>query len=297
MMAMQRQPLRHVLAMAMLVVGLACSANANESATVTSEPGDHPLSWIFSYASSRSDYIQKNIRDYSCRLIKRERIDGKLQKHQFIEVLVRCEPAPDSEADEPMSVFMQYLAPGTLKDRRILYVQGENNGMMLIRKGGRTFKYVKLEVDPNGAAAKKESNYPITNIGFDKIIERLLESVTEDIKNDPTGANTQVSHFRNAKVSDRVCTHINVVHPKRGIGIQFHKASLYVDDELHVPIRLVVYGWPPSDGGDLPLLEEYTYVNLKLNVGLTDEDFSKTKLDSKGDDKDAKPKVATSDAE
>lgn len=299
MMAVQRQRLRraYVSAVALLFVGLASSATANEPATVTSEPGDHPLSWIFSYASSRSDYIQKNIRDYSCRLIKRERIEGKLQKHQFIDVKVRCEPLPDSDVDEPMSVFMRYLAPGTMKDRRILYVEGENKGMMLIRKGGRTFKYVKLEIDPNSAAAKKESNYPITDIGFDKIIERLLERVTEDIKNDPTGANTQVSHFRNAKVSDRICTHINVVHPKRGEGIQFHKASLYVDDKLNVPIRLVVYDWPTSDGGDLPLLEEYTYVNLRVNVGLTDEDFSKAKLDSKGEDKKSEPVAKASSSE
>ncbi len=60
----------------------------------------------------------------------------------------------------------------------------------------------------------------------------------------------------------------------------FHKASLYVDDKLHVPIRLVVYDWPASDGKKPSLMEEYTYVNLKLNVGLSDADFSESKLDT-----------------
>lgn len=243
----------------------------------------HPLSWAFRYAQARSDYIAKNVRDYSCRLIKRERIDGELQSHQFINVMMRCEQKNDGQVEQPMAVFMQFLAPRILKDRRVLYVEGQNDGNMLIRKGGRSMKYLRLEFDPKGRAARRESNYPITDIGFDKIIDRLLERVASDIKNDPTAANTQVSHYRNAKVGDRICTHIQILHPKRGEGIQFHKASLYVDDKLHVPIRLVVHDWPASEGVKPPLMEEYTYVNLKLNVGLSDADFSESKLDSSAD--------------
>lgn len=265
---------------AMFVVGLVASATADESTQLSGKTSAHPLLWTFRYATARSNYIQKNVSDYSCRLIKRERIDGKLQKHQFIQVKMRCEQRRDGEVVRPMSVFMRYLAPGNLKDRRVLYVDGQNDGMMLVRKGGRAFKFVKIEVDPHGISARRESNYPITDIGFDKIIERLLERVASDIKNDPEATNTLVSNFRNAKVGKRVCTHIQVVHPKRGQGVQFHKASLYVDDELHVPIRLVVHGWPASDGGEPPLIEEYIYVDLKLNVGLTDADFSKRSLES-----------------
>jgi hypothetical protein len=280
MMTSQHRCLRGILASAVFVTGLVSSATADESAAVTREASTHPLSWTLRYATSRSDYIRKHIRDYSCRLIKRERIDGELQKHQFIKVQVRCEQRSDDNLVRPMAVFMQYLAPKTLKGRKVLYIDGQNDGMMEVLKGGRAFKYVKLRIDPKGNAARRESNYPITDVGFDKIIERLTQRVTDDIKNDPTAANTQVSHFRNARVNDRVCTHIRVLHPKRGNGIEFHKASLYIDDELHVPIRLVVYDWPSGEGQQPPLIEEYTYVDLRLNIGLTDADFSKTKLDS-----------------
>jgi hypothetical protein len=275
------QCLRGLLATVILVTGLVTSSTADESG----EAGIHPLSWTLRYAKSRSDYIREHIRDYSCRLIKRERIDGELQKHQFIQVKVRCEQRRDDDVARPMAVFMQYLAPGSLKGRKVLYVDGQNDGMMDVIKGGRAFKYVKLRIDPNGAAARRESNYPITDVGFDKIIERLTQRVTDDIENDPTAANTKVSHFRNARVNDRVCTHIRVLHPDRGDGIEFHKASLYIDDELKVPIRLVVYDWPPGEGEEPPLMEEYTYVDLRLNIGLTDADFSKAKLDSSPDTK------------
>ena len=34
------------------------------------------------------------------------------------------------------------------------------------------------------------------------------------------------------------------------------------------------YDWPREAGGQPELIEEYTYRDLKLNIGLTDEDFS-----------------------
>ncbi len=258
-----------------------------EAATIDDAPSmdtsGHPLAWTFRYATARSDYIQKNVRDYTCRLIKRERIDGDLQDFQFINVQMRCEQKRDGKVEQPMSVFLQFLAPKILADRRVLYVEGQHDGNILVRKGGRSLGYLKLELDPTGRTAQRETKYPITDVGFDKIIQRLLDIVADDIKHDPTAANTKVSHFRNAKVGDRVCTHIQVLHPKPGEGLQFHKASLYIDDNLHVPIRLVVHDWPKTEGEKPPLLEEYVYVNLKLNVGLSDADFSESKLDSPSD--------------
>lgn len=263
-----------------LVAAMTPLAIANDATGVTPEPNSHPLSWAVRYATTRFDHIRENVRDYSCRLIKRERIEGELQEYQFARLKVRCEQRSDGQVVQPMAVFMQYLAPAILKDRRVLYVAGQHNGEALVRKGGSTLKYLKLSIDPHGAAARRESNYPITEIGLDKIMERLIQRIQDDIANDPTAVNTEVSHFRNAKVNDRVCTHIRVVHPERGDGFKYHRASLYVDDELHVPIRLVVEDWPQREGEKPVLIEEYTYADLKLNVGLTDADFHESNLDS-----------------
>ena len=34
-----------------------------------------------------------------------------------------------------------------------------------------------------------------------------------------------------------------------------------------------LYGWPTQAGGQPPLVEEYTYRDVRVNVGLTDADF------------------------
>ena len=42
---------------------------------------------------------------------------------------------------------------------------------------------------------------------------------------------------------------------------------------MNFPIRYEAYDWPKVAGGPPELIEAYTYVNMRLNVGLTDADF------------------------
>ena len=72
----------------------------------------------------------------------------------------------------------------------------------------------------------------------------------------------------------RPCTRIQVVHPQHGEGLSFHLANVYVDDELNVPVRVEGYDWPASGSTEPPLLEEYSFTRLRLNVGLGNADFA-----------------------
>jgi hypothetical protein len=50
-------------------------------------------------------------------------------------------------------------------------------------------------------------------------------------------------------------------------------AQVFMDDEWKIPVRYAAYGWPNKAGGEMDVIEEYTYQNIKINVGLTDKDF------------------------
>ena len=83
----------------------------------------------------------------------------------------------------------------------------------------------------------------------------------------------EVKFMKNAKINGRVCTVLDVTHPVQHKYFEFYKAQIFIDDELQMPIRYAAYLWPETPGGPCPVIEEYTYLNLKLNVGLTDADF------------------------
>ncbi len=65
-----------------------------------------------------------------------------------------------------------------------------------------------------------------------------------------------------------------MTHPKQHPQVEFHIAQIFIDDELQLPVRYAAYIWPKAPGAEPEVLEEYTYQDLKINVGLTDDDFN-----------------------
>src|SRR5438876_7012748 len=65
-------------------------------------------------------YDQSGVKGYSCLFHKQERIGGKLQPSEEIELFVR---------EQPLSVLMRWRK-GQRKANAALYVEGENNNLM-----------------------------------------------------------------------------------------------------------------------------------------------------------------------
>ena len=78
---------------------------------------------------------------------------------------------------------------------------------------------------------------------------------------------------KNAKVKDRVCTVLQVTQPTPAPELEFYQAQVFIDDAVNLPIRYIAYDWPRRPEVAPEVIEEYNYLNLKINVGLTDEDF------------------------
>ena len=99
--------------------------------------------------------------------------------------------------------------------------------------------------------------------------QRLIRIAENDIRY----SESQVRFVHDVKVNDRVGTCIEWVHPTPRRNFSFHILRVFVDDQLKLPIRSEKYDWPKEPGAAPELIEEYTYLNLKLNNGFTDADF------------------------
>ena len=75
------------------------------------------------------------------------------------------------------------------------------------------------------------------------------------------------------KVGSRRCTMTETTHPHQQSGFMFFRVRLFIDDQLGLPIRFEAYDWPGSPLAPAEIVEEYTYSDLRLNVGLSDLDF------------------------
>ena len=77
------------------------------------------------------------------------------------------------------------------------------------------------------------------------------------------GAEPKIEEFLSEATSDRAELLVELVH----IDLEYRiKAGQSV--------RVESYLWPDEETGELPLQEEYTYLKLRLNAGLSDADFA-----------------------
>jgi hypothetical protein len=102
-------------------------------------------------------YKECGIKGYTCKLVKQERINGKLNPQETVEAWFR---------EEPYSVMMHWTE-GAGKASASLFVDKENDGKMCIRptiRAGRLLGYLKFHTDCDDA--KNTSRYLITDFGL-----------------------------------------------------------------------------------------------------------------------------------
>jgi len=221
----------------------------------------HPLEAAISFAREVQKNLDDNVRDYTATLIKQERIGNELSPEQICFVKVR---------EKPFSVYMNFLAPDNLKGREALYVDGQNDNKLFGHEGTGLLAHLPSQwLLPTSPIAMDGQHYPITELGIANLTRRLIEVGEKDM----AFGECQVWRNDDAKVGDRPCISVTVMHPERRPNFIFHIARIFVDKELMVPLHYEAFDWPEKPGDPPPLIERYTYARLKLNPGLTDEDF------------------------
>lgn len=237
------------------------AANASPDSPPLAPPGEHPLDPAIAMAEKILANLNKNVKDYTAIVAKQERLNGELGEPVFMFTKIR---------QNPFSVYLNFLKPDDIRGREVLYVAGENDGKLSDREGSGWKRSLGIfSLPPTGPVAMMGNRYPITDLGLTHLTERLLQIAKQDRRY----GDVDVHYFKDAKVNDRVCTLIEVTHPVKYQRFLFYKAQIYIDDQLNVPIRYAAYMWPKKEGEEPPLDECYTYLKLKLNVGLTDGDF------------------------
>ncbi|MDG2385275.1 MAG: DUF1571 domain-containing protein [Pirellulaceae bacterium] len=229
----------------------------------------HPLDPGLDLARNSLEHIERNIQDYTCTLVKRERVNGSLLEHEFMSCKVRHAGIVNGKK-VPFSVYLNFLRPESMKGREVIYMAGTNDGKFTVHEGGFKGRFLPtVSLLPTSTLAMRNQRYPMTEIGIKTMTKRLIEKGTRDRK---LGL-CKVRMINGAKVKDRVCTMLEVRHDDRRPQFDFHLARVFLDSELNLPIRYEAYDWPTSPGTAPQLIEEYTYMNLKVNVGLRDADF------------------------
>ena len=240
--------------------GMPEAPNPGQSNSAGATSREHPLVPAIALIKERCIPALNQIQDYEALFTKRELIQGKLL-HQEMQLRLR---------EKPFSVYMRFGRE--LEGREILYVHGQNNNQLLAHEGnGFASLAGTLSLDPKGEYAMAENHYPITSIGMRMLVAQILDQLEVETKY----GEIEVKYFPHAKLGDRPCEVIQSYHPHPRKEFRFQMSRLFIDSELKLPVRLENYAFPTANNPQPQLYEEYTYSNIRLNVGLTDADFDR----------------------
>jgi hypothetical protein len=231
------------------------SATSLKSVTATETPVDQALRMISECKARFED-----VNDYSCDFYKRERINGKLTDLHVMSM---------KERTRPKSIYFKFQQPH--RGREAIYVEGRNGGNVLAHDVGFTkFLAGTLVLDPKGARAMENNRHPITEAGIGKLIDHVQARWASELNPE----HSVINHYSDMQVGPYASVAmIESIHPTRQRDFLYHKVRLYIDQKSGLPVRFEAYDWPRTTKAAAELVEEYTYLNLKLNVGLDETDF------------------------
>jgi hypothetical protein len=231
---------------------------------------EHPLDPALEMAREALVRIDNDVQDYTANVVMQEKVGGKLLPESEVFCKIRHDQKLNDDVTLPFSIYLRYDGPPKYKGREAIWVRGWHNGNLVAHETG-LLNVTKLYLEPTGPIAMFASRYPIYDIGLRNLVSKLIERGERERKTDP--ANCLVTEEQGVDLNGRTCRVIRVRHPEQRPGLEFSLAEIFVDEELQIPIRYAGYGWGEKPGDPDQLLEQYTYLDLKINVGLTDEDF------------------------
>ena len=201
-----------------------------------------------------------SLRDYTCKFFKRERAgDGGLSDPHVLAMKVLT---------RPRSIYFKFLSPSP--GREAIWADGRNDGKALVHDVGLGRLLAgTLRLDPLSPMAMEGCRHPITEAGLGPMIAQINDRWAVEM----VPGETVVAIESGALIEGRPCTLIESRHTRRDPDHLFHMVKVYIDDEHELPIRFEGYDWPLASGGPAVLMEEYTFDDLRLDVGLTDADF------------------------
>jgi len=232
---------------------------------------DHHRALLFSVLLLEKGYDHlRSHGDYTATVFTRERVKGVLLDPQVMKLKMR---------HEPLSVYLKWLVGD--KGRELLYVDGQNNGNMLVKVGGIKGKLLPaLKLDPTGDMAMKEARHPVTEIGMLELARQLIEKRRHDLESD---GSFQCEMLEDREVAGRLCYGFVQSCESQSYSPEYRKCVLMIDKEQSLPIFLQNFTWPDPEapvasGPELDqatLVEHYQYSDVQFDQRLADADFDR----------------------
>jgi hypothetical protein len=186
---------------------------------------------------------------YRARVLKQERVGGKLLPAQTIEVTVQA---------APRALRLEYVE-GPKSGRRVIWTQTRPSEM-LVREAG-ILGLASMWIDLDGRLARGDTNHSVNELGF----APLLDILASDLRK----GRAQGGHVRKDEGFDARGNYCMIyTAPPGAKGLYAQQTRLCIDTTIGLPVRIEV-------NDRQGFLERYEYTNIRPNQRVEASAFDK----------------------
>lgn len=212
-----------------------------ESASASNEPRTE-LSPATILAASRSRL--NALKNYQVTMKRQERVGGTLQAAEEAVLSIRR---------QPKAVRIQWPS-GSHQGREVIYASGDGDGLLHVNMGDSIVPVPPLAIAPDSAIALSNSRHPITEAGFDTIVEDIEKSMALPAPGTPPQGKVTYAGLENPGQLERPSHKIVRVTPAGETW------TVYFDTETKLPVMVQA----TDAKGDL--LERYLFGSPKVDL-------------------------------
>jgi hypothetical protein len=198
---------------------------------------------------------------YTLTMQKQERIKGRLNKKEVMEVWFR---------DQPHSVLLKWKEGARLA-AGALYVEGENGDQILVKPYGLAALAGIVKRNPEGADARNSGRYTLKEFGLKKGLERTLNAWTSAKKKGELHVEYKGKHKVEA-LGGRLCYEFKRTRYAKPEEDGVAEATLYIDVDTWILVGSILKN---TDG---QLIAEYYFRDIRLNPKTDDYTFTEKAL-------------------
>jgi len=171
-----------------------------------------------------------------------ERVAGSLNPAEEVILYIRR---------SPRAVRIEWPT-GPNMGREVIYAANANGGLMHIHMPNSLIPQMKLA--PNSPLATRNSRHPITEAGFDTIIDDMTLASQRQLGGDSSLGRIRYAGMVTPEGQERPCHEITRVTPKK------EKWVVHLDPESYLPLLVRA----TAENGDL--LEQYTFSDVAFDL-------------------------------
>ncbi len=209
---------------------------------------------------------QRDVKGYHLVMQKQERLNGRLQPTETIEVWFR---------EKPYSVLLQWLK-GAGRAEKALYIEGQNGDQTLVRPAGVLARKIAgdvITIDPASAEARQSGRYSIKEFGLNKGALRTLAS-WEAAQKEGALHVEYLGVVRVKEAGDRPCWALRRTRYARPENDGVTELTVYYDTENWLQVGSVLKG----EGGKV--IGSYFFRDIRLNPTFKPKQFERSALES-----------------